>query len=117
MSLALGRKSVEMLSDRIKATLATTSTRHISLMTMLERSGSFSRPASVQSNIGNSVGMMDFVFIEEIQSALEKLAHRVRYGKQFCQQLLVCFKIAMVIFKVSDFRLCFIIRLIDWISI
>ena len=78
-------------------------------MAMLERSGSFSRPASVQSNIGNSVGMMDFVFIEEIQSALEKLAHRVRYGKQFCRQLLVCFKIAMVIFEVSHFKLAIVL--------
>jgi len=40
--------------------------------------------------------MVDFVFIEEIQNALEKLAIRVNHGKRCCQQVLVCFKMANV---------------------
>ena len=40
--------------------------------------------------------MVDFVFIEEVQNALEKLTLRVTHGKRCCQQVLICFKIANV---------------------
>lgn len=97
MLLAQGRQSVELVGDNIKAILAETTSRHISISGMLERSGSFTQPDSLKSNVTNSSsGMLDFVFIEEVQTALEKLTLRVNHGKRLCQQVLVSFKIAKV---------------------
>lgn len=88
---------MERCSDDIKSILAETTSRHISVSGILERSGSFTRPESLAKNFtGVSDMMVDFVFIEEVQNALEKLTLRVNYGKRCCQQILICFKIANV---------------------
>ena len=105
--LAQGQLPVDRCSDTIKSILAETTSRHISVSGILERSGSFTKPESLTRNImGTSSDMMvDFVFIEEVQNALEKLTLRVNHGKRCSQQILICFKIANVninLFKSSN---------------
>ncbi|XP_066929515.1 spatacsin-like [Clytia hemisphaerica] len=113
IQLAQGQIAVERCSDTIKSILAGTTSRHISVSGILERSGSFSRPESLTKHIrtsGASDVMVDFVFIEEVQNALEKLTLRVTHGKRCCQQVLICFKIANILSRsyeeiVSDDRM------------
>ena len=101
--LAQGQITVDRCSDVIKSILAGTTSRHISITGMLEQSGNFSsnllRAESLSKHArtsGVSDVMMDFVFIEEVQNALEKLAIRVKHGKRCCQQVLICFKMSNV---------------------
>ncbi|XP_057317052.1 spatacsin-like [Hydractinia symbiolongicarpus] len=98
--LAQGKQHVEGLSEDLKEILAETTSHHISISGILERSGSFSRPGSLSSHPmshNTSNCMLDFVFIEEVQNALEKLTLRVNHGKRCCQQVLVSFKIAQIL--------------------
>nr|XP_047133665.1 spatacsin isoform X1 [Hydra vulgaris] len=95
MMLAQGKLNVESVSNNVKAILASTTSNHVSASSVFD--ASFSRTTSISSINSNSTPfseMHDFVFIEDVLNALEKLTLRAKHGKKICQKELLIFKVA-----------------------
>ena len=97
--LAQGNLSVDLVSNNVKAILASTTSSHVSISSIFDVSAGFSRTTSI-SSINSSCTPLgethDFVFIEDVHNALEKLTLRAKHGKKSCQRELLMFKVASV---------------------
>ena len=97
---------MDSLDDKLKSLLAKTPRRRLS--GIVELSGSFTRSGNFGGSFNRSTGslggssqspgamMIEWVLVEELQNALEKLTTRCKRGRKCCERVLICFKVAQV---------------------
>ena len=112
--MAQGLTQVEALDDSLKNLLARTPARRFSLSSSFDQGRSFKRSISSVGSI-SSTGKLtsEWVVVEEIHSAIEKLLSKCKKGRKCCEMVLLCFRISKVRMVSSSVAISFEILDID----
>ena len=88
---------MESLDEKTKSILAKTPARSLSMSGTYDPNASFSRSLSTPGSAASpGFFMEDWVLVEEVQNAIEKLMSKCKKGRKCCERVLVSFKISKV---------------------